>query len=76
MKRGIGAINSSSTGSTNQGSDLDSGIHLSDGRVFTGKYASLKFKALSYEGKRQLREIRDGETGLSAKGDRKVAKVN
>ena len=51
-------------------------MHLSDGLVFTGKYASIKFKALSYDYKRQLREVRDGETGPTAKGARKVAKFN
>ena len=76
MKRGIEAINSSSAGSTNQGAAPDSGIHLSDGRVFTGKYATPKFKALSYDDKRKLREVRDSETGPSAKGVRKIAKVN
>ena len=76
MKRGVEAINSTSAGSTNYGSAPDYGIHLSDGRVFTGKYASIKFKALSYDDKRQLREVRDNEISPTLKGANKVAKVN
>ena len=74
MKCGIEGINLA-VGSTNKGDAPSSGIFISDGRIFTGKYSSPKFDALSYEEKRKLGETRDGETGHNAKSNQKVVNI-
>ena len=75
MKRGIEVINLAA-GSANKGYAPSSGIFLSNGFIFTGKYLSPTFGALSYDEKRKLGETRDGETGSNAKNNQKVANMN
>ena len=74
MKHGIEGINSRN-GSTNKGDAPRSGIFLSDGHNFTGKYSIPKFGALSYDKKRKLGKTCNGETGPNANINQKVAKM-
>ena len=62
-------------GSTKKVDAPSSGIFLYDGRIFTGKYSSPKFRSLSYDEKRKLGKTRDGETDPNAKINQNVAKM-
>ena len=73
-KRGIEGINSAA-GSTKKGDAPSSGIFQPDGHIFTDKYSSPKYSALSYEKKRKLGKTCDGETGPIAKSNRKYANL-
>ena len=74
MKIVFEGINSAA-GSTNKGDAPSSGIFLSYGRIFTGKYSIPKIGALSYDKKRKLSKTCDGDTGPNSKSNQNVAEM-